>query len=117
MPLFKKFGAGSETASTVVPEDEKQVVEPEKDISDNSMVKRIVTFAVTGLVELFTGAVVNSVLDGVEGGKLARFGARIGGGLVGLVIGDKVADYVCASMDDISSMIEEIKDAIEEEEA
>lgn len=84
---------------------------------EDNVTKKIVTFAVTGLVELFTGAVVNAVIKNVDGGRFARFGAKIGGALVGLVIGDRVSDYVCNAMDDISKTIDEIKDAIEEGDA
>lgn len=81
----------------------------------NTKLKIVVRYAVTALVELFTGAVIKSVSSNVEGNRLAKFGASAGGILVGLTVGDKVADYVCERIDEFSDDIREIKATIEAE--
>lgn len=70
--------------------------------------------AITGVVELFTGAISNFVLDHVEGGKPTKLGVRVGGGLVGLMVGDKVSDYICDGVEEFIDNMEEIKEAIDE---
>ena len=77
--------------------------------------KTIIKFAVTGVVELFTGALCASVLGQVGGGKLPKFGARVGGALVGLMIGDQVGDYICDEIGEFMDDLDEFKEAIEEE--
>lgn len=76
--------------------------------------KPYIWLAVTGLVELFTGAVCNTVMSHVEGGKATRLGAKAGAGLVGLMIGDKVADYVCDGIDGFIDDMEEFKETLDE---
>lgn len=76
--------------------------------------KPYIQLGITGLVELFTGAVANAILGHVEGGKVTRFGAKLGAGLVGLMIGDQVSDYICDSVDDFIDDLEEFKESIEE---
>lgn len=76
--------------------------------------KPFIQLAITGLVELFTGAVCNNVMSHVEGGKLFRWGAKIGAGLVGLMIGDKVSEYVCDGIEEFADNLDEFKQAIDE---
>ena len=77
-------------------------------------IKPYIKFGITGLVELFTQAVSKSVMNHVDGGKLANFGAKIGASLVGLVVGDQVSEYVCNGIMDFADDLEEIKEAIDE---
>ena len=75
-------------------------------------VKTVVRFVVGGLVELFIGAVTNSVIGRVEGSKAAKLGAKAGGFLVGMMIGDQVAEYICDEIDDTMGELEELKKTI-----
>lgn len=77
-------------------------------------IKNIIRFAAVGLVETFIGAATNSVVSQVDGGRLAKFGAKAGGFLTGIYIGDKVADYICDGIDDTMSEIEALKRSMEE---
>lgn len=79
-------------------------------------VKTIVHFVVSGLVDMFSAAVISSTVDHLDGSKLAKLGAKTGGILVGVVVGDKVADYVCDQIDDITEEFAKIKEAVDEEE-
>lgn len=74
-----------------------------------------VQFGITIFIEAFTGAVSNAVLEHVEGNKLSRFGAWVGGGLVGLMVGDRVSEYVCDNVEQFIDNMEEIKQTIENE--
>lgn len=76
--------------------------------------KPYIQLGITAFVELFTGAVSNSVLKNVEGGKVSRFGAWIGGGLIGLKIGDEVSEYVFNNIEHFIDNMEEIKETIDE---
>lgn len=76
--------------------------------------KPYIKLGITGLVELFTQAVSKSVMSHVDGGKIANFGARIGAGLVGLMLGDQVSEYVCDEITGFAESLEEVKDAIDE---
>lgn len=78
-------------------------------------VKDVVSLAVTGLIELFTGAVINHVVGDTDGGRLAKFGAKAGGVLLGLWIGDKTSDYICEEIDKYYEIAKDIKESIEEE--
>lgn len=78
-------------------------------------VKTVVRFVVSGLVEIFVGAVTNSVMGRVDGSKAAKFGAKAGGFLVGMYIGDQVSDYICSGIDSTMAQLDELKEAIEEE--
>ena len=78
--------------------------------------KAVIRFTVGTLVEIFVGAVTNSVIGNVDGSKLAKVGAKAGGFLVGMMIGDKVGDYICDSIDETCETLEDLKSAIEEEE-
>lgn len=69
---------------------------------------------ITALIELFTEAVCTSVMSHVDGGKFAKFGARIGAGLVGLKVGSDVSDYVCDGLEALMSSVDGHKEAIEE---
>lgn len=77
--------------------------------------RTVLKFVVTGVVELFTGAVCASVLGQVGGGKIPKFGARVGGALVGLMVGDQVGDYICDEIDEFMEDLDEFKEAVEEE--
>lgn len=77
-------------------------------------VRPYITLGITGLVELFTQAVCTGVMSHVDGGKLGNFGARLGAGLVGLMIGDQVSDYVCDGVMELADDLEEFKQAIDE---
>lgn len=76
--------------------------------------KPYINVGVTGLIELFTHAVYTTVMGNVEGSKLAKFGARIGVSLIGLMVGDQVTDYLCDSADEFMDSLDEAKEAIEE---
>ena len=78
-------------------------------------VKTVIRFVVGGLVEIFVGAVTNSVTSNIEGGKIAKLGAKAGGFLVGLMISDQVSDYICGEIDDTMEELDKLKEAIEEE--
>lgn len=78
-------------------------------------VKTVIRFVVGGLVEIFIGAVTNSVVSHVEGTKIAKLGAKAGGFLVGMMISDQVSDYICANIDNTMSELETLKETIEEE--
>lgn len=76
-------------------------------------IKPYIHLGVTILVEFFTEAVATSVIGHVDGGKISKFGAKIGAGLIGLMIGDQVSDYVCDSMDEFMDGLDEVKETIE----
>ena len=78
--------------------------------------KAVVRFIVGGLVEIFVGAATNSVVSRVDGSKAAKIGAKAGGFLVGLMVSDQVSGYICDQIDGAVAQIEEMKEAIEEEE-
>lgn len=78
-------------------------------------IKTAIRFAVGGLVEIFVGAVTNNVVGGVEGSKVAKLGAKAGGFLVGMYIGDKVADHICEGIDSTMKELDALKETIEEE--
>ncbi|WP_458459273.1 hypothetical protein [Pseudobutyrivibrio sp.] len=80
-----------------------------------SLFKTIVRYTVSGLVTLFTGAIANVVIGKAGGGKLSKAGAYIGCGMLGLMLGDQVGDYICGGIDAIHNNIEDIKAAIDEE--
>lgn len=84
----------------------------------NSMgtVKSIVRFVVGGLVEVFVGAVTNSVVSRVDGSRIAKIGAKAGGFLVGLMVADQVGNYICDEIDETMEDLDELKEAIEEAE-
>lgn len=69
---------------------------------------------ITTIVEFFTSAVTNAVLDHTDGNKISRWGAKAGGAMVGLVIGDRVSEYVCDQVETFMDTLEEIKDTIDE---
>lgn len=79
-------------------------------------IKTVVRFAVGGLVELFIGAITQTVVDHVDGPKVAKIGAKAGGFLVGMMIGDHVSEYICDSIEDTMGELEELKEAIDKEE-
>ncbi len=99
------------TTSTIIPDDEKIVAEDKK----TKTIKTVVRFVVGGLVEIFVGAVTNSVVGRVDGSKAAKMGAKAGGFLAGLYLGDKVSDYICGGIDEIKVQLEDLKAAIDEE--
>ncbi len=78
-------------------------------------IKGVIHFAVIGLVEMFIGAATRSVLSNVEGSKLSKLGAKAGGALAGMYLGEMVADHICESIDETLNDIEELKKQIEEE--
>ena len=78
-------------------------------------IKPYIELGITGLGELFTGAVCNSVMDQVEGKKIFRYGAKAGGALVGLMIGDKVSECVFKRMENFIDDMEEIKESVDME--
>lgn len=80
------------------------------------IVKTAIRFVVGGLVEIFVGAVTNNVVGGVEGSKAAKLGAKAGGFLVGMYLGEQVADHICDGLDYTMAELEEIKESIENEE-
>lgn len=85
------------------------------DKSKFKTVKIIIKFVAVGLVELFTGAVISSVMNDVEGGKLPRLGAYAGAALVGSMVGNQVGDFLCDELDEFCDDIDELKSAIESE--
>lgn len=78
--------------------------------------KSVIRFVVGGLVEIFIGAATNSIVSRVDGSKAAKLGAKAGGFLVGLMIGDQVSEYVCDTFDEAMDTINEFKQAMDEEE-
>ena len=92
-------------------------VKKEKKEARTKTIKTIVRFIVGGLVEVFVGAVTNSVVSRVEGSKVAKVGAKAGGFLTGLMVANKVGDYICNEIDETMEDLDELKEAIEEEEA
>lgn len=88
----------------------------EKKTSGLDIAKSAVRFVVGGLVEIFIGAVTNSVVSRVDGSKAAKIGAKAGGFLVGLMISDQVSDYICDQIDDTMEKIEEMREAMDEED-
>lgn len=78
--------------------------------------KPYINLGITFLVELFTHAVCTTVMQNVDGGKFAKFGARIGASLVGFMIGEQVTDCICDSTEEFLDTIDELKDTIEEAE-
>lgn len=79
------------------------------------LVKEIIKFAVGGLVELFVGALTNSVVGRVEGTKIAKLSAKAGGFLVGMYIGDQVSEYIIAEADGAFKQFQELKETIDKE--
>lgn len=78
-------------------------------------VKTIVRFVTIGLVDLFSSAAINHVVDPMNGPRIAKFGAKAGGFLVGTMVGDKVADYICDQFEETASAIEEAKESVKAE--
>ena len=78
--------------------------------------KSVIRFIVGGLVEIFVGAATNSVVSRVDGSKAAKIGAKAGGFLFGLMISDQVSNYICDVFDETMDSIDEVKDAMEEED-
>ena len=78
-------------------------------------IKSVIRFAAVGLVETFIGAVTTNVVNNVEGGRLAKFGAKAGGFLTGIYIGDTVADYICTGIDDMLSEVDDLKRSMEDD--
>ena len=76
--------------------------------------KPYIQVGITAIVELFTGAVSNFVTENVQGNKVTKLGVKMGGGLVGLMVGDKATNYVCDSIEAFIDNLEDIKDAIDE---
>lgn len=76
--------------------------------------KPFIQLGITGLVELFTQAVCTSVMSHVDGGKFANIGARVGAGLVGLMIGDQVSEYICDTAMEFADGLDDFKAAIDE---
>lgn len=76
--------------------------------------KPYIQVGITGLVEFFTNAITNAVISHVDGGKLAKWGAKAGGALVGLMIGGQVSDYICDGIDGFMDDLDEFKMAIDE---
>lgn len=69
---------------------------------------------ITAVIELFTGAVSNFVMNNVQGNKITKLGVKAGGGLVGLMVGDKATEYICDSIEGFIDNLEDIKEAIDE---
>lgn len=93
-------------------------IKVEKDIRREDKMKTIKTgvrYVVIGLVATFVGAVTNSVVGRVDGPRIAKIGAKAGGMLVGLHVGDQVSDYVLGIMDKTAAKLEEIKAEMDEE--
>ena len=86
----------------------------EKRESRMKYIKLGVKIAVGTLVEIFFGAVTNSVLGEVKGGKLARFGAKTGGGILGAYAGIKIGEYICDEIDEFASDLEDIEESMRE---
>ena len=80
------------------------------------MVKGAIHFTVVCLVEMFIGAATKSVLSNVEGSKLSKLGAKAGGVLAGMYLGEMVSDHICGSIDETLNDIEEIKKQMEAEQ-
>lgn len=90
----------------------------EKNIRKEDRTKTIrtaVRYTVVGLVATFVGAATNSVVGRVEGPKIAKVGAKLGGVLVGMHAGDQVSDYILSLMDRITAKLEEVKNSMDEE--
>ena len=79
-------------------------------------IKNVIHFTVIGLVEMFIGAATRSVLSNVEGSKLSKLGAKAGGALAGMYLGEMVADHICDTIDETLNDIEELKKQIDEGE-
>ena len=77
-------------------------------------IKTCISLVSTFLVDMFIGAVTNSVMNGVKGGKMAKIGAKAGGFLVGMYIGDQVADHICDGFDKLLSDLEEVEEVVKE---
>ena len=89
----------------------------EKEKREHSRFKKVaplIKLGVTCLMELFTEGVCTSVMSNVNGNRLAKYGARLGAGILGLYLGDKAADYLIDEADEMMDDIEEFKEAIEE---
>lgn len=82
----------------------------EKRESRMKYIKLGVKIAVGTLVEIFFGAVTNSVLGEVKGGKMAKFGAKAGGGILGAYAGVKIGEYICDEIDDLAADLDEIEE-------
>ena len=78
-------------------------------------IKSVIHFAVVGLVEMFIGAATKSLLANVEGSKLSKLGAKAGGVLAGMYLGEVVSDHICNSIDEVMNDIEDLKKQMEEE--
>jgi hypothetical protein len=76
--------------------------------------KPYIQLGITGLIEIFTAAVGSCVVDHVDGGKFSKFGAKLGGALIGLMLGGKTADYICDEMEDFMDGLDEFKEAIDD---
>lgn len=90
----------------------------EKDIRKEERIKTVKTvirFVVGGLVEIFVGAATNAITGRVNGSRPAKIGAKAGGFLVGVYLGDQVSNYICGEIDNTMKQLEELKQAIEEE--
>ena len=77
-------------------------------------IKPYIKVGATFLTELFTEGLCTSVLSHVGGNKLAKFGARLGAGLLGLKWGSDITDFMCDEVDYLLDDLEDVKDAIED---
>lgn len=78
--------------------------------------KSVIRFVVGSLVDLFVGAATSMVVDHASGPKIAKVGAKAGGFLVGMMVGDRVSSYICDSIDETVGEIDKLREAIDEEE-
>lgn len=76
-------------------------------------IRPYIGFVITGLVGLFTNAISDAVLGQVEGNRVSKFGAKLGGGLVSFMIGEQVSDYICDGIDDFMDNMDDLKETIE----
>lgn len=56
---------------------------------------------ISAAVEMFIGAATNKIIENHKGGKIAKYGTKAGGYLVGAYVGNKVTDGICDSVEEI----------------
>lgn len=77
-------------------------------------VRPVLQLGITSLIEFFVEGTCSSILSHVSANKFAKFGARIGAGLLGLLWGSQVTDFICDETDEFLNDLDDVKKAIDE---
>lgn len=70
-------------------------------------IKTGLSLAISGLVGLFTGQVIDMVAANSNADKFSKLGAKVGGSLVGYYIGDQVTDHILSGLQNFVDLDDE----------